>query len=132
MPNTSRGLSPLSIACHDMFTGLLSDLLFNLYKLTLSFDSTDNQKVSLRGLVKHSHIFVGMKEAPGGATLECKDKTYDLSHNRSTTWHMPVKDQEDTRTDVMINDGEVNTINLNTAIVDTVVSSFLDRYTTNN
>ena len=110
-----------------MFTGLLSVLLFNLYKLALSFGSTENEKVNSRRPITYSHIFIGTKEAPGGATLECKDKTYDLSHNRSTTWHMPVKDQEDTRTDVMINDGEVNTINPNTAIKDTLPPSLLDR-----
>ena len=85
MPNTSRGLSPIIIACHDMFTGLLSVLLFNLYKLALSFDSTENEKANSRRPITYSHIFIGTKEVLGRATLECMDERSTQSYDRSMT-----------------------------------------------
>ena len=76
-------------------------------------------------LIKHGHIFVGTREVLGGANSESKDKMYVLViqqvHGTSGN------DQEDTRTDVLMSDGEVNTTNMNAAIEDMMTSSLKAR-----
>ena len=130
MPVTSRGLPPISIACCDMSTSFLSGLLFNLYKLASSLDNMD--------------VWEGEpEETDKTRPYSCRNEgSTRSSYLRVFQWDfcpvtrqvhgISVKDQEDTRTGVLMGDGEANAINPNADIKDTMAPSLSTRYTTHN
>ena len=75
----------LKFTCRDLSTGFWLTSCLTCTSSLSYLTVREDEKVNLRGLVKHSHIFGGTtKKVLGGENSESKEEMSVLSHNRST------------------------------------------------